>query len=221
MALIVNNSTYSNANPNGNSITLNHTHPVGNNPLLVVSVAQSNSTSVTSVTYNGQNLVQQANINYGGFSQRLAVYTISNPSVGTSLPLVINFSGGQFNPISAWAQSYTGAQPDIPQVYNSGGSITPHFQSTPIQENNSRIMAVSISNTNFQKFRINNIDIPIVAQQNTNKFVAGAISEPVPSGNIDVGAFVDSGSVTLARWEIKEFTVPTGDAQGNWLALLT
>jgi len=220
MAISALNRTFDNQNPNGNSRSINHTHPPGSDGLLVMILVMPNGTNFSSATYAGQPMTLEFTYNSTNQSSRWSAWTLANPPVGTNQNLTVQFTGGQFNPISLWAQSFIGADSTIGNIGSNDVSNTPHARNITIQQN-SIIMAHGISTASFSSINIGGANRTLLYQHNINKQSVGAISPPLAAGTTNVTNTVAFGSVTNFRIEVKEAnTGPVGFAEGNWAMLL-
>tara|TARA_Y100001938_G_scaffold11456_1_gene14279 strand:+ start:1925 stop:2587 length:663 start_codon:yes stop_codon:yes gene_type:complete len=196
------NTTNSNQNPNGGSLTVAHNHNTGSDSLLVVQITMANTTNYSGVTYDGDSLTQLHNTNRSGLSQRMAFFYIQNPSTGSN-DVVINFTGNQFNPISVHIRSFTGSG-GVGNYERSGASATPNNKTIDVSDD-SLIMVTSCSQQAILTQQIPSGTTRTFTTHNTNRQVAtGAISSNAghSAGTINLRATTGSGTVSLDRVEI-------------------
>ncbi len=123
MAVTLGNKTQVNQTPAASFYQFTHNQNAGSDGLLVVSVAMTSTVSFTSATYGGVAMTQLFVRNLGGLSQTTKMFVLENPASGNNT-FRINFTGNQFNPISVFVLSCTGAQAGG-NIINLPGSTTP------------------------------------------------------------------------------------------------
>ena len=197
---------------------LNHnTGSAQSDKVLLVCVTMQNTVGYTGATYDGIAMTQVLQQNFSGLSQRQVVYKISNPTDGTN-QFRVNFTTNQWGGVSIACYTFIGSS-GIGNTGISGGSSTPNSKTLNCS-NGSMIMCTGISNNAFQNFNIDGDTLAPLFQHNTNKQVAGVLSNNVLAGTINVTSNVNSGSVTNVRVEILESggVPPTGN-NGNFLMM--
>lgn len=197
------NTTNSNQNPNGGSITIAHNHNVGSDGMLVVQMTMANSTNYSGVTYGGQAMTLLHNTNRSGLAQKMAFFYLASPPTGNN-NVVVTFTGNQYSPISAHIRSFTGCG-GIGNYERSGASATPNNKTLTVSDD-SYIMITSCSTYAIITQQIPSGTNRTFTTHNTNKIVAtGAISANAghSAGTIDLRATSGTGSsVSLDRVEI-------------------
>lgn len=206
------------SSPTAGYRVLNHnTGSAQSDKVLLVSVTMANSVGYTGATYDGIAMTQVLQQNFSGLQQRQVVYKIANPTDGTN-QFRVNFNGNQWGGVSIACYTFIGCS-GIGNTGVTGGQTTPNSQ-TLTCSNGSMIMCTGISNNAFQNFNIDGDNLAPLFQHNTNKQVAGVLSNNVLAGSINVTANVNSGTVTNVRVEILESggVPPTGN-NGNFLMM--
>lgn len=198
-------------------LTQAHTQNTGADGFLLVAFAMDNGETFTGCTYGGQNMTLIANQNFGGLSQRLGFYGLTNPPTGNN-NIIVSFNAAQFTPVSIFAVSFTGST-GIGNFASNGRSSTPNSKTLTVNSG-SAIYACGISNNGFTGIDIDGSARPLEFQHNTNKQVAGALSAvPLSAGSIDVVTKVTFSSVTNTRIEIRESTTPPPTRDNNFLIM--
>jgi hypothetical protein len=207
MALAVQGQGAINANPNGSSYTWNfNSGASGTNKWLFIAVTMPNTVNFSSATYDGVAMTLVSSRQYSGISQRQAFYILENPTSGTTEPLVLNFTGGQFSNISIYRASLTdcgGAGVEA----SSGSTTTPHTDNLAGVTAGSFIYATGISdNAQNSDYVIDgNNEVTEFQGHNTNKIVEGAMSAAiVTGGTIAITTKADFGSITNNHVELLE-----------------
>lgn len=210
MALVLGNQTNSNLNPGASTQTLAHNHGGGSDGLLLVTIAMSNTVSVTGMTYNGVAMTQVRQDTSATYSSRYATYRLTNPSTGSN-NIVISFSGAQWSSTAIFAQSYSGCGGIGNTGYNDAAS-TPHSQSLTISAGSSIFaMGNSSSAQNFG-YVIDGVTQTNVGNGfNINNQVEAAYSAVIATaGSKTVDTVTDFGTITNYRVEVKEVAAPVG-----------
>jgi hypothetical protein len=183
---------------------------------LLVVVTMANTRNFGNATYNGVLMTQVLSKNFGGLSQKQAVFTLANPADGNN-QFRIDFNGSQFNGVSIACYTFIGCA-GVGDTGINGGSSTPNSKSLTCS-NNSMIMLCGISNNGFQNFVIDGVSKPALYQHNVNKQTAGALSNNVSAGSITCTSVVNSGNVTNVRVEMLEAAAPPSGNSGNFLMM--
>ena len=203
MAIVIGNKTQANQTPANSFYQLTHNHNSGNDGLLIVSGVMSNSRSFTSATYGGQTMTQIFLRSFGGLSQYTKFWILENPPTGNNT-LRLNFNGTQWNPLSLYAKSFTGAQAGGNFV-NLSGSATPKNSNITVSENSLVYSyGVSINAITSNQIPTGN-SRPAEFTHNTNRQVRGGLSNTgFSAGTYQIRNTSTSGSVTLQAYEIQE-----------------
>lgn len=207
------------SSPNTGFRVLNHdSGSAQSDKVLLVVVTMPRTTAYTGATYDGDTMTQEAYLDMGTLQQRQIVYSIASPSDGTN-QFRVNFSGNQWGGVSIACYTFIGCS-GIGNTGVNGGSTTPHTQTLSCS-NNSIIMCTGVSNNAFQPFVIDGVSYTKLFSHNTNKQVAGALSNNVSSGTINVTSVVGSGDVTNLRVELQEAgtSPPSSGNSGNFLMM--
>ena len=196
------NVTTVNQTPANSFYQLTHNQNTGTNGLLVFFITMANSVSPSSATYNGVAMTRLYTLNRSGLGQRMAFYYLVNPPTGNNA-LRINFSGNQWNSISAYARSFTDSG-GIGTWAQTGGLTTPNTQSLTVSQD-SLIMMTSCSINAITSQQIPTGTNQTYVQNNTNRQVAvGGISSNSghTASTVSLRATATSGSLSLDRVEI-------------------
>lgn len=205
---------------NGNSKTLSVTCTAGTNTGLFVVVTMAHTVNFGSATYTdaSDQVVTMHKIGsrrYGSLAIRQCGYWLHNPKTGTAKDFKVNFTGGQFNPISIYAQSFTGvAQSNITLEHTFGlGNVggkdgsTPHSRNITITAND----VICLSGTSTQgmsfPFVIGGANAALeVNQHNINsKFTSVAYSgTSLSAGSTVCTTRSNSGKITNHAWVIPD-----------------
>ena len=206
------------SSPNSGFRVLNHdSGSAQSDKVLLVVVTMASTTNYTGATYDGNTMTQEAYLNLGTLQQRQIVYSIANPSDGTN-QFRVNFSGNQWAGVSIACYTFIGCS-GIGNTVVNGGSTTPHTQTLSCS-NNSIIMCTGVSNNAFQPFVIDSVSYTALFSHNTNKQVAGVLSNNVSTGTINVTSVVGSGDVTNLTVELQEAAAtPPSSNSGNFLMM--
>tara|TARA_R100000908_G_scaffold51490_1_gene26806 strand:+ start:294 stop:989 length:696 start_codon:yes stop_codon:yes gene_type:complete len=190
----------------------------GTNPGLFVVVSMANTVNFNNAFYkdtNGNFVQMQRMTRRNMVSTRQVGYWLANPPTGVALDFEVRFTGNQWNPISIYAQSFTGVGQNnltTEHAYNLGFSggidgTTPHSRSITIAANDliclSGISTQSMSNP----FVIGGANAALeVNQHNVNgKFVSVAYSgTSLPAGSTVCTTVSNSGKITNQAWVIPD-----------------
>ena len=172
------------SSPNTNFRVFNHNSGASqSDKQLIVVVTMANSVNFGNATYNGVTMTPVLSKNFNGLSQRQRIYTLASPTDGTN-QFRVDFTGNQWNGVSIACYTFIGCS-GIGNTGQSGGSSSPNSKTLTCSDG-SIILASGISNNAFQNFSIDSTSVPVLYQHNTNKQTAGAISNNVSAGVIDV-----------------------------------
>ena len=200
MVLVVGNPKNLNPNPNGSFYQTSHTQNTGADGLLLVSFCMFNSRNYTGCTYGGQVMTQVLFKDLSGLQQRVAIYKLESPPTGNNT-LRVNFNGGQYNPISLYARSFTGASIANGTPINLGGSNSPKNGSLVVL-GGSHVYSMSVSINVIQSIQINGVNTSAEYTANTNRQVRGGLAGPFSAGTI---ALRNTGvNLTMHAIEIRE-----------------
>lgn len=215
------NVTTKNQTPSANFYQFAHNQNTGNNRLVVFFLTMANTVSPSTATYNGVSMTRLYTLNRSGLGQRMAFYYLVDPPTGSNT-LRVNFSGSQFNPISAYVRSFTNSG-GIGNSIQSGGSASPNTKTLTVEDDSFIMMTSCCVNA------IATQQIPTGANKsfttyNTNRQVsAGAITDNSghSSGSISIRATSVFGNLSLDRVEIKGLgaTPPSGES-GNFFLVM-
>jgi len=206
MAIAIGNKTQSNQNPAGNSQTKSHNMSTGADGTLLVVITMTNSVNFSGCSYDGTAMTLVRNQNMGTLSQRQAMYILQSPATGSN-NIVVSFSGGQFNPTSLFAVSFTGAG-GVDVHSGNGLSSTPNSKSLTIVAG-SVIYASGVSTQAMSPYSIGGSTRPLEFQHNTNKQVGGGLSlTSLATGSQNVTTKTIAGTVTNSRIAILAATAP-------------
>jgi hypothetical protein len=211
MALSLGNQTNSNQNPGGSTQTLAHNHNNGGgDDMLLVTIAMSNTVTVTGMTYNGVAMTQVRQDTSTTYSSRYATYRLMNPANGNN-NIVISFSGSQWNSTGIFAQSYSGCGGIGNTGYNDAAT-TPHAQSLTISAGSSIFAMGNSSSAQSFGYVIDGVTQTNVGNGfNINNQIEGAYSAVIATaGSKTVTTTVDFGTITNYRIEVKELAAPVG-----------
>lgn len=220
MAVTLGNKTQVNQTPAASFYQFTHNQNTGSDRLLVVSVVMANTVSFTSATYGGVAMTQLFVRNLGGLSQTTKMFVLENPASGNNT-FRINFTGNQFNPISVFVLSCTGAQIGG-NIINLPGSTTPK-NANLVVSSGSYIYNYGISTTAIIGVEIpTGNNRPAEFTHNTNRQVRGGLSaSSFAAGTVSLTNVSAFGNVTMHGYEIQEksSTPITGD-NGDFFLLM-
>jgi len=220
MAVTLGNKTQVNQTPAASFYQFTHNQNAGTDGLLVVSVAMTSTVSFTSATYGGVAMTQLFVRNLGGLSQTTKMFVLENPASGNNT-FRINFTGNQFNPISVFVLSCTGAQIGG-NIINLPGTTTPKNASLVVSSG-SYIYNYGISTTAIIGVEIPTGDNrPAEYTHNTNRQVRGGLSaSSFTAGTISLTNVSAFGSVTMHGYEIQEkSSTPVSNTSGDFFLLM-
>lgn len=220
MAVIIGNKTQVNQTPAASFYQFTHNQNSGLNGLLIFSVAMTTTRSFTTATYGGVPMTQIFVRNLGGLSQTTKLFVLENPPTGNNT-LRINFTGNQFNPISAYALSCTGAQAGG-NVINLGGSSSPKTASISLSDG-SFVYSYGISTSAITSIQIpQGNPRPAEFTHNTNRQVRGGLSgSSFTAGSYNIRHVTTFTSVTMHSYEIQEATAPpVTDTDGDFFLMM-
>ncbi len=219
MAVAIGNKTQANPTPAASFYQLNHNQNAGSDRLLIVSVAMTTTRSFTTATYGGVAMTQVLVRNLGGLSQTTKLYVLENPPTGNNT-LRVNFTGNQFNPISIYALSCTGAQAGG-NFLNLSGSSSPKTASITVS-NGSYIYSYGISTSAITSIQIPQGNArPAEYTHNTNRQVRGGLSaSSFAAGTYNIRHVTTFTSVTMHSYEIQEKATPTPTDNGDFFLMM-
>lgn len=219
MAITIGNKTQANPTPGASFYQLAHNQNTGSDGLLIVSAVMSNSRTFTSATYGGQTMTVIFLRSFGGLSQYTKFFILENPPTGSNT-LRINFNGSQWNPISVYAKSFTGAQAGG-NFINLSGTSTPKSSNIALSAG-SLVYAYGLSIN-----AITGVQIPTGTAtsaeftHNTNRQVRGGLNTtPFSAGTEQIRTTSSSGSVTLQAYEIQEKATAGGGGKENFFLIM-
>ena len=219
MAITIGNKTQANPTPGASFYQLAHNQNTGSDGLIIVSAVMSNSRTFTSATYGGQTMTQIFVKAFGGLTQYTKFWILENPPTGSNT-LRINFNGSQWNPISVYAKSFTGAQAGGNSI-NLSGASTPRSSNITLSSG-SLVYAYGISIN-----AVNGVQIPTGTAtgaeftHNTNRQVRGGLNTtPFSAGTVQIRTTSTSGSVTLQAYEIQEKATAGGGGNENFFLIM-
>tara|TARA_R110002072_G_scaffold110531_1_gene238321 strand:+ start:4872 stop:5366 length:495 start_codon:yes stop_codon:yes gene_type:complete len=156
---------------------------------------------------------------FGGLSQYTKFFILENPPTGSNT-LRINFNGSQWNPISVYAKSFTGAQAGG-NFINLSGTSTPKSSNIALSAG-SLVYAYGLSIN-----AITGVQIPTGTAtsaeftHNTNRQVRGGLNTtPFSAGTEQIRTTSSSGSVTLQAYEIQEKATAGGGGKENFFLIM-
>ena len=190
-----------NQTPGNNFYQFNHNQNTGTGGMVCFHITMANSVTPSTATYGGQSMTRLYTVNRGSLGQRMAFYYLLNPPTGFNT-LRVNFSGSQWNPVSIYARSFTGAT-GIGSYAATGGQTTPNTQTLPVSQD-SLILITSCSVNQILTQQIPTGNNRPFTTHNTNRQVAtGAISASGHNaGTISLRATGTFGTLSLDRVEI-------------------
>ncbi|GAI76449.1 unnamed protein product [marine sediment metagenome] len=213
MAVSIGNKTQVNQTPASNFYQFTHNQNTGNDGLLVVSVVMTNTVSFTNATYGGVAMSQVFVRNFGGLSQTTKLFVLENPNTGNNT-FRINFTGNQFNPISVFVLSCTGAKAGG-NIINLAGTSSPKNSNITVLDG-SYIYSYCVSTSAILGIEIpNGNNRPAEYTHNTNRQVRGGLSaSSFTAGTYNITHITSFTSVTMQTYEIQEKSV-TPPVSGN------
>jgi len=221
MAVIIGNKTQVNQTPAASFYQFTHNQNSGSNGLLIFSVAMTTTRSFTTATYGGVAMTQVFVRNFGGLSQTTKLFVLENPPTGGNT-LRVNFTGNQFNPVSFYALSCTGAQA-------GGNIINLSYTSSPKTANitvsdGSYIYSYGISTSAITSIQIpQGTPRPAEFTHNTNRQVRGGLSaSSFVAGTYNIRHVTTFSSVKIQTYEIKEKggTPPVRNGDGDFFLMM-
>jgi len=221
MAVSIGNKTQVNQTPAASFFQFTHNQNSGSDGLLIFSCAMTTTRSFTTATYGGVAMTQVFVRNLGGLSQTTKLFVLENPPTGNNT-LRINFTGNQFNPVSLYALSCTGAQSGG-NVINLGGSSSPKTASITVSDG-SYIYSYGISTSAITSVQIPQGDArPAEYTHNTNRQVRGGLSSSsFTAGNYNIRHVTTFANVTMHSYEIKQKggTPPVTNNDGDFFLMM-
>ena len=221
MAVVIGNKTQINPTPAASFYQFTHNQNTGSDGLLVFSVAMSSTRSVTTATYGGVAMTQVFVRNFGGLSQTTKLFVLENPPTGGNT-LRVNFTGSQFNPVSFYALSCTGAEAGGNTI-NLQGTSSPKTANITVSDG-SYIYSYGISTSAITSVQIPQGDArPAEFTHNTNRQVRGGLSaSSFTAGTYDIRHVTTFASVTMQSYEIKEKggTPPVRNGEGDFFLMM-
>jgi hypothetical protein len=221
MAVVIGNKTQINQTPAANFYQFNHNQNTGSDGLLVFSVAMTSTVSITNATYGGVAMTQVFVRNFGGISQTTKLFVLENPPTGGNT-LRVNFTGSQFNPVSFYALSCTGAQAGG-NIINLAGTSSPKTANITVSDG-SYIYSYGISTSAITSIQIpQGNPRPAEFTHNTNRQVRGGLSaSSFVAGTYNIRHVTTFTSVTMQTYEIKEKggTPPVTDTDGDFFLMM-
>jgi len=221
MAVVIGNKTQINQAPAANFYQFNHNQNTGSDGLLVFSVAMTSTVSITNATYGGVAMTQVFIKNFGGLSQTTKLFVLENPPTGGNT-LRVNFTGNQFNPVSFYALSCTGAEAGGNTI-NLQGTSSPKTANITVSDG-SYIYSYGISTSAITSVQIPQGDArPAEFTHNTNRQVRGGLSaSSFTAGTYNIRHVTTFASVTMQSYEIKEKggTPPVRNGDGDFFLMM-
>jgi len=221
MAVFIGNKTQINLIPGASFYEFNHNQNVGSDGLLVFSCVMTNTSSFTTATYGGVTMNQVFVSDFGGLSQTTKLFVLENPPTGDNI-LRINFTGSQFNPISLYALSCTGAEAGGNTI-NLADSLSPKTANITVSDG-SYIYSYGISTSAITSIEIPQGDPrPSEFTHNTNRQVRGGLSaSSFTAGTYNIRHVTTFSSVTMQSYEIKEKggVPPVIDTSGDFFLMM-
>ena len=188
----------------------------GADGLLLVSFCMFNSRNFTSVTYDGVAMTQILQRNLSGLQQRVAIYKLESPATGSNT-LRVNFNGGQYNPISVYARSFTGASIANGSPVNLGGSNSPKNGSLVVL-GGSHVYSMSVSINVIQSIQIpTGVNTSAEYTANTNRQVRGGLAGPFSAGTIALRN--TGGNLTMQAIEVRAASSTPPAASSNFMIM--
>tara|TARA_R100000541_G_scaffold26_1_gene66 strand:+ start:220 stop:879 length:660 start_codon:yes stop_codon:yes gene_type:complete len=219
MAITIGNKTQANPTPGASFYQLAHNQNTGSDGFLIVAAVMSNSRTLTTATYGGDAMDYVFLKAFNGLGQYTKFWVLENPKTGSNT-LRINFSGTQWNPISIYAKSFTGAQAGGNSI-NLGGASTPRSSNITLSSG-SLVYAYGISIN-----AVSGVQIPTGTAtgaeftHNTNRQVRGGLNtSSFSAGTVQIRTTSTSGSVTLQAYEIQEKATAGGGGENNFFLIM-
>lgn len=192
-APIKGNRTTANPTPGSNVYNFSHNHNTGSDGYIFLVVGQSNTQSVSSVTYGGVPLVQIQTLNLSTISTRYTAFKLQSPATGLNT-MSITFSSTVWNPIVYMCYSFTNCG-DIVSKINNGLANSPHSASPTILQD-SMLYCSGISSYTINSITIDGVSTGAPSfnhdgSVNGKRFtghVSAALSSGSRTGTIDTGS---------------------------------
>ena len=152
-----------------------------------------------------------------GLQQRVAIYKLESPPTGNNT-LRVNFNGGQYNPISLYARSFTGASIANGTPVNLGGSNSPKNGSLVVL-GGSHVYSMSVSINVIDSIQIpTGVGTTAEFTHNTNRQVRAGLAGPFTAGAI---ALRNTGvNLTMQAVEVRAASsTPPATSSTNFLLM--
>lgn len=217
MAISLLTSSASNVTPGSNSYSVNfNSGGSASDKAMYAVVAMANTVNFSSASYGGTSMTSKVQRNFGGLSQRLAIYELTNVADGVN-QFTINFTGNQWNPISIGLYSLSGVSSSLLTV-NTGGQSTPN-SNTVTGSSSSWALTVGIAVNALGSFTAGS-RTAAPYQHNTNKQVGSLLSNGVVgSTSISYVTRANFGNITNTSLEILEASAPPAPSSSGWYSV--
>ena len=203
MALGLNNKTANIGTPSATTQTIPHVTTAGSNLQMSLTIAMGNAVTVTGVTYNGVAMTLVDTNTATGLSTLIYLWKLASPSSGTN-NIVITFSAAQYNPVSSYAISASGAAGVGNTIFDD--TATSPNSTTLTVSTNSMIFGLLVAGNNTSHvITLDGSSRTLEYTHNINNYTSGALSATgLTSGSKNVSV---SAGANLAGYyyEIKEF----------------
>ena len=223
MALVKGTKTTANPTPGSITYSFPHNQNVGADGFLLFTIAQANTQSVVSVTYNSVAMTQIHTTDTGTLSTRYTAFKLSAPATGTNT-LEVTFSSAVWNPIVAFTQSFTGCG-GVGLTSKTGLLNSINSQSLTVAAN-SMIYASGVSQNTIVWITIDGVAVTAPDYDHdgsvNGKRFTGEVSTSLAAGSrtASIDIFSTSFTTTNNMIEILEAGVaPPSGNQGNFFLM--
>jgi hypothetical protein len=146
----------------------------GSNTYLYAFIAMSNAVDFSSVTYNDVPMTQSGVQTTTTTSTRWAIYTLANPTVGTNT-MTINFTAGQYNPVSTLAVSTSGSG-GIGNIVFDDTTSPPNSTDITVSYNSMIVGGLVAGNATSHTITLDGSSRPLEFTHNINNYCSTALS---------------------------------------------
>lgn len=207
MALVRGNYISDRRIPSASSYSFSHTQNVGADGKLIVIIA-SPSINVSTVTYGDSSLSYSGADTYdSNYSTYWRVFYHDSPATGSNT-LAVNLASAQYNPVSTFVVSFTGAADFITGSVNTSPA-NPRTGTITGLTANSMIIGCALGGTNATA----NMELPqgtartLLYNEAINNYTWGAISPSLPAGTT-ICECNSTSTMSIILLEIKEAVAP-------------
>lgn len=180
MALAIGNKTFDNTNPGAGTRTFSHNQNTGSNGYLYILIACP-ATTVSGVTYAGVSMTNVSTQTPGVYGTQWTFWKLAAPATGSN-NVVITYSTGQFNPVSAFVVSTTGSSGSGSVVFDDTAA-SPNTSSITVAANSIVMAGLLAGNGVGHDITIDGSSRSLEFTHPINNSTSGAFSAVLTSGS--------------------------------------